>query len=48
VKGYETNAGNALFGATGWTLSGARATNGAASGTTTNVVIPMTNNVTLT
>jgi hypothetical protein len=45
---YETNAGVSLFESTGWTLTGAKATNGAASGTTTNAVIPMTNNPTLT
>ncbi len=48
VSQYATNAGVALYANTGWTLTGARATNGASSGTTTNLVIPMTNNVTLT
>lgn len=48
VSQYETNAGVALYASTGWTLTGAKATNGATGGTNTSLVIPMTNNVTLT
>jgi hypothetical protein len=47
VSQYETNAGNALYISTGWTLTGARATNNTASGMATNLVVTMTNNVTL-
>jgi hypothetical protein len=45
---YETNLGAALFASSGWTLAGGTATTGAASGTTTNVVLSLTNNTTLT
>jgi hypothetical protein len=48
ASGYETNAGIALFANTGWALTGGKSTNGATSGTTTNVTLAMTNNVTLT
>lgn len=47
VTRYETNMGNALFESSGWTLAGVKATNGAASGTTTNLALIMTNNATL-
>ena len=48
VTRYETNLGNALFENSGWMLAGGKATNGATSGTTTNLVLALTNNTTLT
>lgn len=48
ISHSETNAGLTLFTNAGWTLSGVKATNGATTGTTTNLVFTMTNHATLT
>ena len=48
VNSAVTNVADSLFVNTGWNLSGGKATNGATSGTTNNLVICMTNNPTLT
>jgi hypothetical protein len=45
---YETHAGSVQYENRGWTLAGGAATNGAMSGTTTNVTLTLTNNTTLT
>ena len=48
VNSAVTNVADSIFVNTGWSLSGGKATNGATSGTTNNLVICMTNNPTLT
>ena len=48
VDQYETHAGAVQYENAGWSLAGGAATNGATEGTTTNVVLALTNDATLT